>query len=125
VIDMGLKDKLMKFDFVKDSVLSEKYGSNIHDMGLDENIEKDLVGRLMTAREVDIPYCVVFGGIIPMGKNWDPYGNGEWNPSRDYITTEDIATEDKDLELERQNIYAFLRGEEIVKDKAQETGRHR
>jgi hypothetical protein len=122
---MGLKERLMKLDFVKDGVLSEKYGSNIHDMGLDESIETDLVERLMTARELDVPYCVVFGRVIPMGKNWDPYGNGEWNPPRDYITTEDIATEDKDLELERQNIYSFLRGEEIVKGQTEEVGRHR
>ena len=122
---MGLSDKLMNINFVKNSVLSGRYGNNIHDLGLNENIETCIVQKLMTARELDIPYCVVFGRVMPMSKTWDPYGNGEWNPPRDYITTDDIATEDKDMELERQNIYAFLRGEQIVKGQTEEAIRHR
>ena len=117
---MALRDKLMKINFIKNSFLSEKYGNNIHDIGLNENIEEGIVQRLMNARELNIPYCVIFGRVMPMGKTWDPYGNGEWNPPRDFITTEDIATDDKDSELERQNIYAFLRGEKIAKVKKEE-----
>ncbi len=114
---MSLKDRINRIPFVEEMTLGKKYGSNIHDMGLNESIEKDLVERLMKAREMGIPYCVVFGGITPMTKTWDQYGDGTWNPPRRYITTDDIATEDNDLDKERENIYAFLRGEQIEKEK--------
>ena len=102
--------------FIQDMWLSKHYGSNIHDLGLDETIKTGIVDKLMGARELGVDYCVVFGGVVPGGSGWDPYGDGKWNPRRkDFITTQDIAREDNDRELERQNVYAFLRGEENVK----------
>ncbi len=108
---MGIMDKLMVIEAVKNEVLFKKYGANIHDIDLTETIKTGIEDRLMGARELNIPYCVVFGSVIPTGTTWDRYGNGDWNPPRDYITTDDIATEDKNREQERENIYAFLRGE--------------
>ena len=105
---MGIKERLMKIRAIRDDVLYKKYRGNIHDVDLTETVKTGITDRLMQARELDIPYCVVFGGVIPAGISWDPYGN---------ITTDDIATEDKNREKEEQNIYAFLRGEEIKKDK--------
>ena len=114
---MGIKDRLMKIDSIKNDVLYRKYKDNIHDIDLNESIKSGITDRLMDARELGIPYCVVFGHILPAGTSWDPYGNGDWNPPRDYITTDDIATEDNNREKERENIYAFLRGEVLEKEK--------
>ncbi len=114
---MGIKEKLMSVNAIKDDVLYRKYGSNIHDIDLTETIQTGITDRLMNARELGVPYCVVFGNVVPGTPAWDPYGNGDWNPPRDYITTDDIATEDNDREREMQNIYTFLRGEEIIKEK--------
>ena len=115
---MSLKDRLMNFEFFKDEVLYKKYGKNIHDMGIDESIQTGIVEKLLNARELGVPYCVVFGGLTPVNTKWDPYGNGDWKPPRDYIATDDIATEDNDREQERKNIYAFLRGE--IKEKGED-----
>ena len=117
---MGIKDKLMNVKAIKDQVLFEKYGANIHDIDLNETIKTGIVERLMKARGMGIPYCVVFGHVVPAGTSWDPYGNGDWNPPRDYITTDDIAREDNNRELEEQNIYTFLRGEEIIKEQGKQ-----
>ena len=113
---MGIKDKLMKIRAIRDNILYRKYRGNIHDVDLTESVKTGIADRLMQARELDIPYCVIFGGVIPTGTSWYPYGNGDWNPPREYITTDDIKTEDKNKEQERQNVYAFLRGEEIKKE---------
>ena len=117
--------KLKGITLVKDIIISKKYGNNIHDLGLDESIESGIEKKLLLARELGVPYCVVFGGVIPIEKSWDRYGNGEWNPPRDYIGTEDIATFENDRELERQNIYAFLRGDTIVRGQSKEEARQR
>ena len=109
---MSIFDKLKENR--KDEMLYKKYGRNIHDIDLKETIKTGIEDRLMQARELDVPYCVVFGSVIPTG-NWDKYGNGDWNPPRDYITTDDIATIDNDREKEKENIYSFLRGEVIEK----------
>ena len=112
-----LRDKLMQYETFKNDALVRKYGNNIHDIDLTETIKTGVADKLIQARELGVPYCVVFGRVVPATPAWDPYGNGDWNPPRDYITTEDIAEESNDREKERQNIYTFLRGEEIVKDK--------
>ena len=112
-----LKEKIMESEAVKDEIIYSKYGDNIHDIDLTETIKTGIVDRLMHARELGIPYCIVFGSTIPVNTKWDPYGNGVWNPPRDYITTDDIAEEDNDREKELQNIYTFLRGEKIIKTK--------
>ena len=112
-----IKDNLMHLKAFKDQALYKKYGANIHDIDLNETIKTGITDRLMNAREMGIPYCVVFGNVIPVGTSWDPYGNGDWNPPRDYITTDDIASESNDRNLEEKNIYSFLRGEEITKEK--------
>ncbi len=114
---MGIKEKLMKIRAIRDDVLYRKYRGNIHDIDLTETIKTGITDRLMQARELDVPYCVVFGNVVPAGISWDPYGNGDWNPPRDYITTDDIKTENNDRQQEEQNVYAFLRGEEIKKEK--------
>ena len=114
---MEIKEKLMKIKTIRDHMLYRKYHGNIHDVDIIESVKKGIVDRLMHARELDIPYCVMIEGIIPTSTSWDPYGNGDWNPSRGYITTDDIAEEDKNREKEKQNIYAFLRGEELKKEK--------
>ncbi len=115
---MGFVDILMdRSKVIKDEILFRKYGPNIHDIDLTETIKTGIEDRLIGARELNIPYCVVFGGVVPGGTAWDRYGNGDWNPPRDYITTDDIATEEKDIEKERENIYSFLRGELKVEEK--------
>lgn len=114
---MGIKERIMKLEWVKNDVLVRKFGKNIHDMDFGETIKTGVEDRLMQARELNVPYCVVFGCLQPSGTSWDPYGNGDWNPPRDYITTYDIATEENDREEERQNVYAFLRGEILEKKK--------
>jgi hypothetical protein len=114
---MGFVDILMdRSKVIKDEILFRKYGPNIHDIDLKETIKTGIEDRLIGARELNIPYCVVFGGVVPAGTGWDRYGNGDWNPPRDYITTEDIATDDNNREIERQNVFAFLRGEEVVRN---------
>lgn len=112
---MGIKNLIFKNRFLQDMWLSKNYGSNIHDLGLDETIKTGITDKLIGARELGVDYCVVFEGVVPGGSSWDPYGDGKWNPKRGFITTQDIAREDNDRELERQNVYAFLRGEEKVK----------
>jgi hypothetical protein len=112
---MKFKDRVMNVKPVKDFVLSNNYGSNIYDMDYRDGIQKGIVDKLMKARDLGVRYCVVFGRYIPSNSAWDPYVGGNWNPIRDYITTEDIATEDNNREQEIQNIYAFLRGETIEK----------
>lgn len=114
---MGIKDRLMNINAIKNKVLYRKYKENIHDIDLNESIQTGITDRLMGARELGVPYCVVFGHVVPSGISWDPYGNGDWNPPRDYITTDDIATENNDREKEKQNIYTFLRGEILEKGK--------
>ena len=112
---MGIREKLEKIQFIKDEILYRKYGKNIHDIDLTETIETGIVDRLMKARELNVPYCVVFGNVVPSG-NWDKYGDGTWNPPRDYVTTDDIKTEDRDFEQERKNIYDFLRGKKLEEE---------
>lgn len=112
-----LKEKKMKYELFKHTALVRKYGSNIHDIDLTESITTGVADRLIRARELGIPYCVILGRVVPVTPSWDPYENGNWNPPRDYITTEDIAEENNDREKERQNVFTFLRGEEIIKVK--------
>lgn len=107
---MSIKNLLFNLKFFKDEYLYKKYRGNIHDIDLNETIKSGIEDRLMDARELGIPYCVVFGHVVPSG-NWDPYKSGKWNPPRDYIGTDDIETENNDREQEKQNIYSFLRGE--------------
>ena len=118
---MGIKEMLIsKSRIIRDDVLIRKYGSNIHDIDLKETIKTGIEDKLMKARELGVPYCVIFGHVVPTTPRWDPYGNGDWNPPREYITTDDIATEDNDREQEKENIYSFLRGE-VKKDKINRT----
>ena len=112
----AIKETLMKSETIKNDVLVNKYGKNIYDISLTDTIKTGVADKLMQARELDVPFCVIFGAVVPGGK-WDPYEGGDWNPPRDYITTEDIATDNNDREQEMQNIYAFLRGEEPIKEK--------
>jgi len=117
---MSLIDKLRESHFMQDSYLVREFGSNIHDIDLRESIKEGIVDKLLKARELDIKYAVVFGYVIPSGRSWDPYGDGEWNPKRTYITTEDIKDKDNDREKERQNIYDFLRGKKAEKKEINE-----
>lgn len=113
---MGLKDKLREISFIQDAYLLREFGaSNIHDMDLRESIEEGVVKRLLQARELGVKYVVVLGNVIPISKTWDKFGDGEWNPKRQYISTEDIKDPENDREKERQNIYDFLRGKKTEK----------
>jgi hypothetical protein len=113
---MGIVDKIKALQFVKDEILYRKFGNNIHDIDLNETIQTGVVDRLMKARELGIDYCVVVGGVVPSTKTWDKFGDGTWNPPRDYISTEDIATADRDPEQELKNIYDFLRGKKLEEE---------
>ena len=112
---MGIKEKIMELEFVRDYILVSKFGDNIHDVDLTETVETGIVNRLLTARELGINYAVVVKGIIPMSKSWDKYGDGTWNPRRSYISTDDIKTESNDREQEERNVYDFLRGKEMTR----------
>ena len=113
---MSLKEKLREISFIQDAYLMREFGpSNIHDIDLRESIEEGVERRLLQARELGVKYAVVLGNVIPIGKIWDKYGDGEWNPKRKYITTEDIKDPDNNREKERQNIYDFLRGKPVEK----------
>lgn len=115
---MGLKEKIREIGFIQDAYLIREFGSsNIHDMDLRDTIEEGVVKRLLKARELGVKYAVVLGNVIPISKSWDPYGDGEWNPVRKYITTEDIKDPNNDREREKQNIYDFLRGKKAEKKK--------
>ena len=113
---MSIRQQLERLQFFKDQMLYNKFGSNIHDIDLNETIQTGIVDRLMKARELGIPYCVVFGHTIPSSRTWDKFGDGTWNPPRDYISTEDIQTEDNDREQEIKNIYDFLRGKKLEEE---------
>ena len=113
---MSLRQRLEKFRIIKDQMLYKRFGNNIHDIDLNETIQTGVVDRLMHARELNVPYCVVFGSVVPSVKTWDKFGDGTWNPPRDYITTEDIKTEDNDREQELKNIYDFLRGKKLEEE---------
>ena len=98
-----LFDILMKCPPIRDEVLYEIYGENIHYFDLrDESVENGIIRKLMLARELGINYCVVVEGVVPMDR--------EWNPLKGYITTKDIATKNGDREEERENAYLFLHG---------------
>ncbi len=111
----NIKDTLMKIPAIKDDVLYRKYGNNIYGLNLGDKIETAVADKLIKARDLGVPFCVMFGNPA-IFDGWDPYKNGKWNPPRDYITTEDIATDDNNREIERQNVFAFLRGEEVVRN---------
>ena len=105
---MSIRQQLERLQFFKDQMLYNKFGSNIHDIDLNETIQTGIVDRLMKARELGIPYCVVFGHTIPSSRTWDKFGDG--------ISTEDIQTEDNDREQELKNIYDFLRGKKLEEE---------
>ena len=90
-----------------------EYGINMHGIDYNETIRSGIVEPLMQARNEGRRFCVEFGYVIPSSKDWDIFGDGEWNPSRRYITTDDIATPDNDREQEEKNIYDFLRGKKM------------
>ncbi len=118
---MSLKDKLLKNRSIREYHLARKYGpNNIHTVDLGESIKEGVEDRLLGARKINVGYVVDIEGIVPYGKGWDPYGDGTWNPVREFITTDDIKTKDKDLGVERQRIYDFLRGKPAVKSELQE-----
>lgn len=112
---MGIKEKIMELEFVRDYILVSKFGKNIHDVDLTESVKTGIADRLLMARELGIEYAVVIKGIVPISVSWDRYGDGTWNPKRSYISTEDIKTEDNNREQEEKNIYDFLRGKEASK----------
>ena len=112
---MGIKDRLREIPFIQDQYLVREFGSNIHDVDLSETIADGVEKRLIQAREMGIKYAVVLGGVIPVSKKWDRYGDGTWNPRRSFITTEDLKDPDNNRENERRNIYDFLRGKKAEK----------
>ena len=96
--------------------LVKKYGStNIYEVEQNESIEEGIVKRLLNARDLGVPYAVIFDNVLPLSKIWDKFGDGTWHPKRNYITTEDIADPKNDREKERKNIYDFLRGKKSIK----------
>lgn len=99
----------MNNEIIKSEMLDKKYGDNIHFLEFNEDVQTGIVNPLLNARDKDEKYCVVLGLMVPQGFD------GEWKPIRDYITTDDIKTEENDREQEYQNIYSFLRGEERIK----------
>ena len=109
-----IKEILKKHSAIRDMYLYDKYRENIHYIDLRDTIQKGVIDKLMNARKLDIPYCVMIGGVVP-AYDWDIYEHAKWNPVRDYITTDDIETPDHDEEEELKNIYKFLRGEEKEK----------
>ena len=118
---MGIKEKIIELEFIKNCILVRKFGKNIHDVDLWETVQTGIVNRLLIARALDIDYAVVVSGVIPSGKSWDKYGDGTWNPRRSYISTDDIKTDDYNKEQEERNIYDFLRGKESTKTLPQQT----
>lgn len=112
---MGIKEKIMELEFVRDYILVSKFGNSIHDVDLTETVKTGIVDRLLMARELGIDYAVVVKGVIPMSKTWDIYGDGTWNPNRSYISTQDIKTQDNNRDQEERNIYDFLRGKPATK----------
>ena len=112
---MGIKEKIMELEFIRNCILVNKYGKNIHDVDIWETVQTGIVNRLLIARALEIDYAVIISGVIPSGRSWDKYGDGTWNPKRTYISTDDIKTSDNDKEQEERNIYDFLRGKEIAK----------
>ena len=114
---MKITEKMIQLKFLRDYMLVKKYGHNIHDLDLTETIQTGVVDKLMMARELGIDYAVVLENVVPLGKNWDKYGDGTWQPKRAYIATDDIQTPDNDRMQEEKNIYDFLRGKTIEKSK--------
>lgn len=112
---MKIREKIMELEFIRDYILVSKFGNNIHYVDLAETIETGVVNRLMLARELGIDYAVVVSGIIPIGRDWDKYGDGTWKPQRFYIATDDIKTQDNNRDQEERKIYDFLRGKPIEK----------
>ena len=62
---MGIKEKIMELEFVRNYILVSKFGNNIHDVDLLESIQTGIVNRLLIARELGIDYAVVIKGVIP------------------------------------------------------------
>ena len=112
---MNLRERITNLEEIKSEMLEKKYGKNIRDLEFGEKVLTGIVDPLLNAIDNGEKYCVVLGKMVPEERNWDPNGNGDWNPVRDYITTDDIATEDNDREKEKDNIYSFLRGEQKEK----------
>ncbi len=108
-----IKEILMKNRTIRDMYLYDKYRGNIYDLDLRDSIQAGIIDKLMYARKLGIPFCVMLGGV-PL-YDWDIFEHAEWNPVRDYITTDDIETTDHNEEEELKNIYRFLRGEEKEK----------
>lgn len=113
---MRLKDRIMRQKIIRDYILEKKYGLNVHEVDITENVQTGIVDRLMNARERSVEYAVTLDGVVPIGTAWDKYGDGTWNPKKSYITTDDIKTQNKDRYLEEQKIYDFLRGKSSNKD---------
>lgn len=111
----SIRERIEKLEWIENSILVRKFGSNIHDIDLGETIETGVVNRLMGARELGVDYAVVVRGVIAV--SWDKYGDRRWNPLRGVITTFDIATDDNDREQEEKNIYAFLAGDQDTIEK--------
>jgi len=109
VIKMTMFDKMKNSLILQNEQLEKVYGNNIHDYEFGETVEEGIVNPLLDAREKDEKYCVVLGTKVPEERFWDPTGNNDWNPVREYITTEDIASNSR--EDEKNNIYNFLRGQ--------------
>ena len=91
------------------------YGINMHGLEYGDTVRTGVVEPLLNARSEGRRFCVELG-MVPGGREWDIYGDGEWNPPRPYITTDDIATPDNDREQEERNIYDFLRGKKMEKE---------
>lgn len=109
VIKMTMFDKMKNSLILQNEQLEKVYGNNIHDYEFGETVEEGIVNPLLDVREKDEKYCVVLGTKVPEERFWDPTGNNDWNPVREYITTEDIASNSR--EDEKNNIYNFLRGQ--------------
>ena len=93
------------------TMISREIVEYIHDFDFGETVETGIVNPLLDARERKEKYCVILGKKVPEERIWDPIGNNDWKPVREFITTEDIATEDYNREQEKENIYSFLRGD--------------
>ena len=112
---MTMFDKMKSSLILQNEKIEKIYGNNIHDFGFGETVEDGIVNPLLDAREKGEKYCVILGQMVPEERIWDPTGNNDWNPLREYITTEDIASDSR--ESEKNNIYAFLRGQEKDKNR--------
>ncbi len=113
---MKIIDKIKQLEIVRNYILERKYGINIHNVDLNESIQSGIVDKLLNARDANIKYAIILDGVCPLGKSWDKYGDGSWNPKNKVITTEDIKTDNNDKLKEEQNIYDFLRGKPIKKE---------